>query len=74
MGFSNKCITPRRRDYPHIVFMSGLWRVSPLSWKKNHRFRVRWNQAHEIVRGMNERLLARRRGDHLKRSTLDELL
>lgn len=53
MAFSNQCITPKFKDRPHIVFMQGRWRVSPMR-KANYIKRWKWDEAHTRVRELNE--------------------
>ena len=51
-AFTNQSITPLRKDKPHIVFVDGYWRVSPMvngHWRK-------WSDAHREVLFMNGRI------------------
>lgn len=47
--FTNQCIKPLREDKPHIVFIDGYWRVSPMV---KGRWRA-WSDAHREVWRMN---------------------
>jgi len=49
MAFSNQSIEPKRAKKPHIVFVSGYWRVSP----SGNKFFCRWWKAHQFVYRLN---------------------
>lgn len=48
--FTNKSITPLRKDKPHIVFIDGYWRVSPFV----KGYWPRWSKAHSFVYARND--------------------
>lgn len=51
-GFSNATIKAKARGKPHIVFVDGYWRVSPIRFKDSMPLahyemrRDRWGKAH----------------------------
>ena len=80
MAFSNQCIKPVKANKPHIVKLQGLWRVSPLNWKKiGVCYGHRWDKAHALTNSLNDKIRAeheasRERQREWKLSQLDELI
>lgn len=61
-GFSNSSMKPLRSNKPHIAFIDGYWRVSPMpaqylrthaylydKWQNAHRFVYRMNKLHDMM-------------------------
>lgn len=58
MSFCNSTMKPLRKHKPHIAFIDGYWRVSPLKKPYIHSLlsQKQWMAAHSFVQNKNDEL------------------
>lgn len=52
-GFNNQSILPKVKGKPHIVYVAGYWRVSPLPMGGSFTL-AHWGMAHDWVNQANQ--------------------
>lgn len=61
MPFNNSSIVAPVAGKPHIKFVDGYWRVSPVKWQQQKSTYQFWVDAHRFVRMLNKSRFPKRR-------------